>query len=630
MCGICGVFNQRNSEPIKGELLEKMCDTLRHRGPDDEGIYVNNNIGLGHRRLSIIDLSNHGHQPMSNETGNIYIVFNGEIYNFPELKKELLAKGHLFNSNTDTEVIIHLYEEKGEDCIQALRGMFAFALWDERNKKLLLARDRLGKKPLYYLWDGNRLVFASEIKAILQCDAVKKDIDLEALDDFLSYLYVPSPKSIYKSIRKLPPGHLAVYTPDKFEIRQYWDVNFADLENKNEMYYVEKSDELIKECVKKRLMSDVPLGAFLSGGIDSSAIVAFMSEVSTAPITTLSIGFKENLFNEINFARMVAAQYKTDHYEQFVVPKALDILDTLVWHFDEPFADSSAIPTYYVSKIAKEHVTVVLSGDGGDENFAGYQRRYWFTRTEDFWRRTLPQFIREGVINPLAEIYPKSNRLPQFLRGKAFLRNLSMPLERAHFNTMSVFNGEMKKRLYALEFKRKLNGYDSFSVFKQHFAHAQTSDPVSKVQYVDMKTFLADDILVKVDRMSMANSLETRAPLLDHKLVEFVATIPSHLKLKGRTAKYIFKKCLEKRLPDKILNRKKMGFAVPLGLWLKTDLKPLICEVLFSAKAKKRGYFQYDFIEKMWHQHLTGSQDFTHHLWALLILEMWHRKFIDT
>lgn len=627
MCGICGIYNFKNNNPINADLLLQMCEVLKHRGPDDQGIWSRNKIGLGHRRLSIIDLSSQGHQPMSNENGAIWIVFNGEIYNFLEIRENLIKRGHKFKSNTDTEVIIHLYEEKGNNCVNDLRGMFAFAIWDEKNKKMLLARDRIGKKPLYYMVDNRRLIFASEIKSILQDETVKKEIDFEALDDFLTFQCILAPKTIFKGIKKLLPGHILVCTPEKIETKEYWDLSFSKLNNKKEEYYIERLSELLNDAVKCRLISDVPLGAFLSGGIDSSSIVALMSEILGRSVITSSIGFKEQKFNELEFSRSVANQFNTKHYEHIVNPNALEVLRKLIWHFDEPFADSSAIPTYYVSKMTREHVTVALSGDGGDEVFAGY-RRYYYDRLEN-QLRIVPEFLRKYLIGSLAKVYPKADRLPQFLRGKTFLTNLSLSPERGYMNTRSTFKYEMKDRLYSEDIKKRLGDYDSFSILDYYFKKADTDDSLSRIQYVDIKTYLADDILTKVDRMSMANSLEVRCPLLDHKLLEFAATIPSDLKLKGKISKYIFKKCMKEKISKEVFTRKKWGFVVPIGYWFRNNIKEMVEEILFDSKTQMGEYFNPTYIRRMWNDHLSGKRDYSANLWCLLIFELWHRNYID-
>jgi asparagine synthase (glutamine-hydrolysing) len=627
MCGICGIFSFEKGASIQPGVIRQMTQVLTHRGPDDEGIYINKNIGLGHRRLSIIDLTT-GHQPISNQDGTLWIVYNGEVYNYLELMDKLKSLGHIFKTRSDTETIIHAYEEWGDDFVNRLRGMFAFAIWDEKNNKLLLARDRLGIKPLHYMIDRNRIVFGSEIKSILQDPMVKKEVDFEALEDYFTYLYVRAPRTMFKGIKKLLPGHVLICTPEAIRLKEYWDLNFSNVTDASEGYYTDKLIALLEESVRIRLMSEVPLGAFLSGGIDSSSVVAIMSGLLDSPVITSSIGFEDEKFNEIHYAKKVADRFNTDHHEFIVKPDALKLLPKLVWHFDEPFADSSAIPTYYVSETARRHVTVALSGDGGDENFAGY-RNYFIDRLENYFR-IMPDWFRKALFGNMAKIYPKADYLPQFLRGKTFLQNVSVPPARAYHNTKSTFKSEIKNRLYSKELKNEINKYDPFTVFEDYYNKANTDDHLSRILYVDMKTYLVDDILTKVDRMSMANSLEVRVPILDHIFMEFVATIPSDLKLKGKTGKYIFKKALRDLVPEEILERKKWGFGVPIGSWFRNEIKEFTEEILFSSKSRQRGYFDVDYIQKMWKEHQRGIKNYTHHLWILLMFEMWHQTFIDS
>ncbi len=623
MCGICGIYNFRTQRPVRADVLKAMNDTLVHRGPDDEGFYVSGPVGLGHRRLSIIDLEG-GKQPMTNEDRTIWVVFNGEIYNFPELHDYLVKKGHIFETRSDTEVIIHMYEEVGERCFESFQGMFAIALWDEKKRKVLLARDRVGKKPLFYLYDGERLVFGSEVKAILQAPEIPREIDLEALSDYFSFLYVPAPKSIYKHIRKIRPGHYAVIEEGGFREVEYWDISFAKTDEWSEKEWCEKIVDAYGEAVRIRLISDVPLGAFLSGGIDSSSVVALMSQLKGEPVITSSIGFDEQDFNEIDYARQIASRFKTDHHEKTVRPDAVSIIEKLAWHYDEPFADSSAVPTYYVSKVARENVTVALSGDGGDENFAGY-RRYYFDGQENKLRSFLPHSFRRPVFGALASLYPKADWAPRVFRGKATFEALSCSPIEGYFRSMSAFRPDLKKRLFHADVERSLAGYDSLDVFRYYYERSDTDDALSKIQYLDIKTYLADDILVKVDRASMANSLEVRAPILDHKFMELIGTIPSSLKLQGRNGKYIFKKALEKLLPKEILYRKKMGFGVPLARWFRNELKDMAHDTIFSNHNEP--LFQKSTVEQIWNQHQKGFRDRSTELWTLLMFRLWQRQF---
>ena len=625
MCGICGIYNF-NGHPVDRGLLEKMNSTLSHRGPDDEGYHVDCNIGLGHRRLSIIDL-NTGRQPIFNEDNTKVIVFNGEIYNFPELKKELKGNGHQFRTKTDTEVILHGYEEWGADCVNRLRGMFAFAIWDKIKNALFLARDRFVIKPLYYFCDGNRLIFASELKAILEDHSVPRNINPWALSDYFSFGYIPSPKTIFQSIKKLPPGYFLVQTKEKTILRKYWDLKFQPDLKVSEDSFCERIIETLKESVQMRLISEVPLGAFLSGGTDSSLVVAVMSQLMKGQVDTNTVGFTNKEFSELEYAKVTSRLFNTNHHEYVVSPDAVDVVNKLSWHFDEPFADSSAIPTYYVSRMTRHNVTVALSGDGGDENFAGY-RRYYFDRLENQLRQSTPAFFRTSLIRMLAKIYPQFAWMPQILRAKTLLTNLSHDPVYGYFNSMSYFLPDMKDRILSPDVKYSLQGYDSIEVFRKHFENCDSKDPLTRTQYVDFKTYLVDDILTKVDRASMANSLEVRVPILDHKFVELVAQIPSYLKLNGKISKYIFKKAASRFLPDEILNRGKMGFSIPVGEWLKKELKPLVHETILSETFDERSLFDSQYVHWLYKQHVSGMRDFTQPLWALLSFELWARRFL--
>lgn len=640
MCGIAGIIDSRGHS---GDIhaIKRMVRVIEHRGPDDEGFFINRtspelhdrrwktcgglgNALLGHRRLSIIDLST-GHQPLSNEDGTLWITFNGEIYNYKALRQALQKKGHRFASQSDTEVIIHAYEQWGKDCVKQLRGMFAFAIWDENSKTLFAARDRLGIKPFYYTVADGKFLFASELKSILQLDLIPRQIRSESLSDYFALMYVPAPHTIFKNIYKLLPGHRLIFRSGDLTIDEYWDIDFSITEKYPEEEWCGRIIDKLTESIKLRMISDVPLGAFLSGGVDSSAVVALMSSLQSDPIKTSSIGFAEKQFNETPFARSVADQFNTDHSETIVTPDAVNILNRLTFYFDEPFADSSAIPTYYVSKNARERVTVALSGDGGDENFAGY-RRYYYDWLENRLRRLFPECVRRGLVVRLAEHYPKGDRLPQFLRAKTLLKNLSMDPAQGYFNTMSWFQNSGD--ILSPEIRRELSGYDSSGLFHHYFERAKTSDPLSRIQYLDIKTYLSDDILTKVDRASMANSLEVRVPVLDHEFMELVATIPSSLKLKSRQGKYIFKKALSPYLSDETLFRNKMGFSIPLSKWLKTDLKPIFERQVFSKNGYSKAFVNIDVVRNMWQLHLGGKFDFASELWAVLFFETWARKWM--
>jgi asparagine synthase (glutamine-hydrolysing) len=617
MCGICGIFDSERLTIIQRETLKAMADQIRHRGPDDEGFYSCGPVGLAHRRLSIIDLEG-GHQPLANEDDTIWIIFNGEIYNFEELNRQYLSSGHTFKTRSDTETIIHLYEELGEACFAELRGMFAIALWDGRRKRLLLARDRLGKKPLFYSWDERRLVFASEIKALWPAGGISRAIDIEALSDYFSYQYVPAPKTIYRNVRKLRPAHYLVVDSSGIREVPYWDIRFDQIRELSEAEWCETFLDEYQKAVKSRLVSDVPLGAFLSGGVDSSSVVALMNKFQP-PVTTCSIGFSENGYDEANDAKEFAKTIGANHFEHIVEPHAIDLVSKLAWHYDEPFGDSSSIPTYYVSNVARQHVTVVLSGDGGDENFAGY-RRYKLTMLEDRLRSCLPSPVCRHVFGPLGYIYPKLGWAPRVFRAKNTLESLARSPIDGYFYGISCCPPQLKQQLLSADVSKQLNGYDSADVLRYHYDRATTLDPLSRIQYVDIKTYLVDDILVKVDRASMANSLEVRCPLLDHKLMEVIAQIPSGLKLHNGQGKYIFKRSLARVLPTAVLSRKKKGFAVPVAEWFRGELKELAYHVLIQ---RQDDILNAAFLKSCWNQHQKKQRDWSALLWCVLMFRSW-------
>ena len=617
MCGICGIFEPGSDTAIDCATLKRMADTIYHRGPDDEGFYTGRGIGLGFRRLAIIDVAG-GHQPLSNEDGSVWIAFNGEIYNFEELNKQYLSHGHTFRTRSDTETIVHLYEELGEECFSRLRGMFAIALWDATRRKLILARDRLGKKPLMYGWDGQRLVFGSEIKAIKAAGGFSSEIDTEAFSDYLSYQYVPAPKTIYRSIRKLRPAHYLVVEGGTVRETPYWDLSFDEPLQLSEPEWCERFIDEFGAAVKSRLVSDVPLGAFLSGGVDSSSVVALMNSYQS-PVTTCSIGFTEAAYNESAEAREFASTIRANHFEEIVEPRAIDILPKLAWHYDEPFSDSSAIPTYYVSKVARRHVTVALSGDGGDENFAGY-RRYRLTMAEERFRSLLPEPLRGAIFGPLGAMYPKLGWAPRVFRAKSTFQSLARPLIDGYFHGISCCPPSMKNSLLSGDVVRALNGYDSADVLHEHYARARAIDPLSRIQYVDIKTYLVDDILAKVDRASMANSLEVRCPLLDHRLMELIARMPAGLKLRNGAGKYIFKRALERVLPQTVLTRRKRGFAVPVAEWFRGQLKDYAYETCIQRKDE---FLNANFVERCWRQHQRRERDWSALLWNVLMFKIW-------
>jgi asparagine synthase (glutamine-hydrolysing) len=628
MCGIAGIVHADATHPVEMPLLRRMTGVMAHRGPDADGFHVAPGVGLGHRRLSIIDVGG-GDQPIYNEDRSKVVILNGEIYNFPALRAILEAKGHHFATRSDTEAIVHAYEEYGEECVRHLRGMFAFALWDGTARRLLLARDRVGKKPLYYRHDEDGITFASELKALLQDRGSKRAVRLDALEDYLTFGSVPAPASIFEGVLQIPPAHYLVWERNQVRLSEYWDVQMGGPASGNERDILESFGQVFDEAVRIRLMSDVPLGAFLSGGVDSTAVVEAMTRLSDGPVVTTCAGFADETVNERGHARIVADALRTDHHEVLVEAHAADILPRLVWHLDEPFADPSALPTYYVSRAARERVTVALSGDGGDEVFAGYQRRYGINRLESRWRRRLPQWIRSGLLGPIGRVYPKADWLPRPLRARYVLQNLATTFERAYFEDMSILRSDRKADLLSAEFRRAVGGYDPFTAFARHFERVRGQDPLNQVLYVDLKTWLPNDILVKVDRMSMASSLEVRAPLLDHKVIEFAAGVPAGLKYRGWTSKYLLKRHLEGRVPREIIHRRKQGFDIPLAAWLRGELRPMAEDLLFAPRALGRGYFQAGALQRTWRAHQQGVRDASRELWACMVLELWHRMFLD-
>ena len=607
MCGITGIFAPGAEAPVARDTIERMTRAIEHRGPDDDGYHVEGPIGLGHRRLSIIGIAT-GHQPIFTEDGRLAIIFNGEIYNYKELRTELEMLGERFRTETDTEAILLAYRIWGPDSVRRLRGMFAYAIWDAGARTLFLARDRLGIKPLYYSWDGRVLRFGSEIKAILEDPTMRATLDPLALDEYLTYLYVPAPRSIFREIRKLRPAHTLTVTARGVEEREYWDVAFRPSPSRPETEVVAGLREALTDAVASHLMSEVPLGAFLSGGIDSSAVVGTMARLMDEPVRTASIGFRESAYDELPFARRVAQAFHTNAHERTVDARAADILETLTWFYDEPFADSSMVPTYYVSQVARERVVVCLSGDGGDENFAGY-RRMRFDYLENRIRGALPGWVRRGVVGPAAALYPKADRLPRPLRAKTLLTNLTLTPERAYHNTMRWFTPAMKRSLYGTSLRAAVGDHDAFATQEEYFRRSEGWHPLSRIQYVDLKTYLPDDILAKVDRASMAHSLEVRVPLLDHRFVEHAATIPPELKLRGGEGKYIFKRALRGLVPDEVLTRPKMGFSVPLDRWFRGDLREPFERRVLGAGSFSESLFQPAAIRCWWDEHQRGARD---------------------
>jgi asparagine synthase (glutamine-hydrolysing) len=630
MCGICGIIDL-NGEPIHKELIHNMCTALVHRGPDDEGVYIssqsNFSVGLGHRRLKIIDLSEAGRQPMANEDGSIHLVLNGEIYNYRELRKDLKDKGHQFRSNTDAEVVLHLYEDFSKDCVSYLRGMFAFAIWDERQNKLFLARDRIGQKPLLYYYDGRHFCFSSEFSALLATDLVDKSINYEAIDQYLTFGYVPGPSTIYKAVFKVLPAHCGSFQNGKLNLEKYWDLDYS---RKIVISEEEAAGELIrilKEAVRLRLVSDVPLGVFLSGGIDSSTVTALMSQI-TNKVRTFSIGFDDANFNELKYARNIANSFSTIHHEFIVKPKALEILPLLVERYGEPYADSSSIPTYYVARETKRYVTVALNGDGGDESFAGYERYQAMVLAENYNR--LPIFFRDKLRRAIIRLLPDAIDFKNKRRRlRRFLENVSMPFYLRYCRWISMINDNEKNELYSENFKAQLSNDSPADWLKDYSGTSCDMELVDRLMAMDIKTNLANDLLVKMDIASMANALETRSPFLDHKVMEFAAMLPSNFKLKRLINKYILKKSIKNLLPAGNIHRPKMGFGVPVGKWMRKELKCYIRDILFSKRALKRGYFNLNNLRDYVNKHLNGNKDHTSGVWTLLMLELWHQKFID-
>ncbi|MCA1641895.1 MAG: asparagine synthase (glutamine-hydrolyzing) [Acidobacteria bacterium] len=625
MCGIAGFVEHtptRGAEE-RAALLDRMCRVIAHRGPDEQGAEVRGAAALGMRRLSIIDLAG-GHQPMSGCDPALTLVFNGEIYNFRELQRDLESRGHQFKTHSDTEAIVHAYEEFGAACVEHLRGMFAFALWDESKRELFVARDRAGKKPLYYsLTQSGALVFGSELKSLLLHPEVGRGIDLEALDAYVTFGYVPDPLSIFEGVRKLPPGHTLTFDGSSVSVEQYWDFPMeTDAAPRDEEEYVEELRALLDEAVRVRLVADVPLGAFLSGGVDSSAVVGLMARHTPQPVKTFSIGFREDSFDELRYARVAARHFATDHHEFIVTPDICQVVDELVWHFDEPFADSSAIPTHAVSKLARGHVKVVLSGDGGDELFAGYTR-YVVERQRRLFDR-VPRPVRRGLMEPL------SRALPHGAWGRNYIYNGAQDTVGRFVNSLSIFTSLNKRLLYTEEFRRSLAGrLTATERFVQIASRANANDPLAAMLYLDSKTYLPGDILTKVDRMSMAVSLEARVPLLDHKLIEFAARVPSALKMRGLETKYLFKRAVRGLVPDEILDRPKQGFGVPVARWINEELRERMRDTLASRSAAARGYFDPRHVGRLLGEHERGRRDQSTALWALFMLELWHRAYAD-
>jgi asparagine synthase (glutamine-hydrolysing) len=627
MCGIVGMVNL-DGRAADSALLGRMNEAIHHRGPDEEGSYLKGPVGLAMRRLAIIDLKG-GQQPISDEDGTAFIVYNGEVYNFREVKRELEARGHRFHTDCDTEVVLHAYLEYGADAPRHLRGMFAFAIWDERKQELFLARDRVGKKPLLYSKTADTFVFGSEFSALLLHPSVGREVDRRAIHDYLSFMCVPAPLTAYRDIRKLEPGHTLTLTRGgELKIARYWEPDFSKKLDVSEEEAGERALELLRDAVRVRLMSEVPLGAFLSGGVDSSAVVALMAEASSTPVKTFSIGFDEQDFSELHHARRVAEFVGAEHHEFVVRPDAMEVLPKLVEHYGEPYADSSAIPTYYVARETRRHVTVALNGDGGDECFAGYER-YTAMRLSERYRR-LPGVLRERIIRQAVELLPISESRPSNARKvRRFLRAASLPPVERYLRWVSVINPEDKDGLYSDDFRESVAGRDVSEQLRPWFARANGAGVVDAALLADTMTYLPNDLLVKVDIASMAVSLEARSPFLDHHVIEFAASLPERLKLRGLTTKYILKKTLARLLPAQNLSRSKMGFGVPVGHWFRGQMQGFLRENLLSERASRRGLFRPEVVRRMVELHTRGERDHTHQLWTLLMLELWFQRFVD-
>jgi asparagine synthase (glutamine-hydrolysing) len=619
MCGIVG-FSWTDER-----LVRCMSRTLAHRGPDQDGFYVDDQVSLGHRRLSIIDLSEHGRQPMDNEDGSIWVTYNGEIYNFQEIRAWLEAKGHRFRSRCDTEVIVHAYEEDGLDCVRRFNGMFAFAVWDRAKRELVLARDRLGVKPLYYYANGSRLAFASEIKALLEVPEVDRTLSPDALYHYLGYEFVPAPDTMFRSIRKLPPGHYLRLRGGRIEVTPYWDLRF-ETERRPRAYYEARLRDLLTESVRKRLVADVPLGVFLSGGLDSSTVVALMSRLGTHPIQTFSLGYADLSYSELNYAGLVAKAFGTEHQELIVEPITPALIETAVWHLDEPMTDLSTIPFYLICRKAREHVTVCLSGEGGDEVLVGYDR-FKASKAHRYYA-LLPEWVRRSAIAPLVNVLPDQaqkkgpvNLLKRFVQGGL------LPEEAGHMRWQYFGTPEHEARLLA-EPLRNGAARDPFAPIRRHVARCNSTNRLDREIYVDLKLTLPDSVLMKVDKMSMAHALEVRVPFLDYEFVEFCATIPGDLKLEGFTTKSILRSAMKGILPDAILTRGKQGYSFPIKNWLRQELREYMADLLTSSPLMKEA-FNLDHVRRLMQEHQEYRANHNHILWALMNVAIWHRLFIE-
>ncbi len=634
MCGIAGIVDLAGRGVVRS-LLERLCARLVHRGPDEEGFHFEPRVGLGQRRLSIIDLSA-GKQPMSNEDGTVWVTFNGEIYNFQELRTRLEGLGHRFATHSDTEVILHGYEQYGPDCVNHFRGMFAFGLWDGPRRTLMLARDRVGKKPLFYAQTADQLVFASELQAIVEHPDISRNPDPAAVDEYLTYGYIPAPRTVYRAVKKLPPAHYLLCRLgegdagiQEMRVERYWQLEYTPKQALTEEEAVHGLLEVLGEAVRLRLIADVPLGALLSGGVDSSLVVALMSKYSSGPVKTFSIGFDEPGFDELPYARAVAQKYGTEHHELVVRPNALEVLPKLVRHYGEPYADSSAVPSYYVARMTREHVKVALNGDGGDESFGGYER-YLGSRLADRFRR-LPALVRSGVSGLAGALIPDSlPRRSRLRQAKRLLEAAALPTAQRYLRWVGYFTAAQKARLYTPGFRAEVAGGDADDFLLGEFkaVEREGGDALDTLLAVDVRSYLPYDLLVKMDIATMACSLEGRSPFLDHKVMEFAARLPSRLKIRGGTLKYLLKKAAAGLVPEENLHRRKMGFGVPVGTWMRGELRPLLEDTLLAGDARTRAYFEPGPVRQLLEEHVGGRQDHSFQLWALLWLELWYREFL--
>ncbi len=627
MCGIVGIVNN-NGRAVDEGLLGRMNRAILHRGPDDDGVYLKVSVGLAMRRLAIIDLAS-GKQPIHNADKTKWIVFNGEIYNYQELRKDLEKRGHRFYTNSDTEAIVHLYDEFGVDCLQHLRGMFALAIWDDAEQELFLARDRIGKKPLLYSHRPNGdLIFGSEFSALLKHPDISREVDNSAIDAYISYLCVPAPMTAFKEIRKLEPGHWMKWKAGRVEIQRYWLPDFSKKIKISEEDAIEETTRILRESTRLRMISEVPLGAFLSGGVDSSAVVALMAQESSQPVKTFSIGFEEQDFSELKYARRVAEHVGAEYNEFVVRPNALDVLPTLVEHYGEPYADSSAIPTYYVSKETRQHVTVALNGDGGDESFAGYERYAAMNLAETYLR--IPSILRRPLIDLPIGALPTSELKRSRVRDiQRFIKAARLPRKERYFRWVSSFDKNEREQLYTDSFERSIAGSDPIDVIGNWFDKANGSGLLDATMLTDQMTYLPNDLLVKVDIASMANSLEARSPFLDHNLIEFAASLPEKLKARRFETKSLLKKVAARLVPKEVIYRQKMGFGVPIGKWFRAEMKDFVREVLLSERSLNRGVIRPEMIRKYVDEHTDGRFDHSYRVWTLLMLELWYQRFID-